>query len=141
MGYAVGHRDAAGVQRIEDVASLEAAVELVERLRNEQGPADVRVFREVPIEVRTYYKVVVADEAEGAGVPAATSGAAAPTSASPASASPASATVTSAPDDRIPPGTFPLGGPTPTPVFESAEPSVPPPGEGHRRANRFGRGG
>jgi hypothetical protein len=73
MGYAVFHRDEAGEPTFEDVASLEAALELVERSRNGDGPEDVRVFREVPIEVRTYYKVQVADEVPAAAdeVPAA----------------------------------------------------------------------
>lgn len=66
MGHAVHYRNASGEIRLEDVTSLSAAVELVERLRNEDGADDVRVFREVPLEVRTYYKVVVADEAESA---------------------------------------------------------------------------
>jgi hypothetical protein len=58
MGYAVHYLDASGEIRLEDVTSLEAAVELVERLRNEDGASDVRAFREIPLEVRTYYKVV-----------------------------------------------------------------------------------
>jgi hypothetical protein len=62
MGYAVHYRDAAGESKLEDVTSLEAAVELVERLRNEDGASEVRAFREVPLEVRTYYKVVALDE-------------------------------------------------------------------------------
>jgi hypothetical protein len=66
MGHAVHYRNAAGEIRLEDVSSLSAAVELVERLRNEDGAQDVRVFREVPLEVRTYYKVVVAEDAEPA---------------------------------------------------------------------------
>jgi hypothetical protein len=64
MGYAVHYRDASGEIRLEDVTSLEAAVELVERLRNEDGASDVRAFREIPLEVKTYYKVV-ALEGEG----------------------------------------------------------------------------
>jgi hypothetical protein len=62
MGHAVHYRTAAGESRLEDVPSLPAAVELVERLRNEDGAQSVRVFREVPLEVRTYYKVLVAEE-------------------------------------------------------------------------------
>jgi hypothetical protein len=73
MGHAVHYRTAAGESRFEDVPSLEAAVELVERLRNEDGAEAVRVFREVPLEVRTYYKVVVAgDEGASPEVPAPT---------------------------------------------------------------------
>jgi hypothetical protein len=62
MGHAVHYRNAAGESRLEDVPTLAAAVELVERLRNEDDAQDVRVFREVPLEVRTYYKVVVAED-------------------------------------------------------------------------------
>jgi hypothetical protein len=64
MGYAVHYRDAAGENRLEDVTSVEAAIELVERLRNEDGASDVRAFREVPLEVRTYYKVVALEPDE-----------------------------------------------------------------------------
>jgi hypothetical protein len=136
MGYAVCHRDVTGTQQVEDVSSLEAAVELVERLRNEAGPADVRVFREVPIEVRTYYKVVLADE-DGV--------------ASSLGPVPNATTDTASPEDRVPPaptgtvdelpGAFPLGTPTGSALFEQPDGSSVPPGDGHRRANRFGRGG
>lgn len=61
MGYAVHYRDAAGAAKLEDVESLDVALERVEQLRNEDGASDVRVFREVPIEVRTYYKVVAVE--------------------------------------------------------------------------------
>jgi hypothetical protein len=65
MGYAVHYQDAAGECRLEDVSSLEAAVELVERLQNEDNATEVRAFREVPLEVRTYYRVVALEQ-EGA---------------------------------------------------------------------------
>ena len=68
MGHVVHYRSSAGESRLEDVASMEAAVELIERLRNEDGVDDVRLFREVPLKVRTYYKVVV-DEEDGAATP------------------------------------------------------------------------
>jgi predicted component of type VI protein secretion system len=63
MTHSVHFRDPAGEARLEDVASLDAALERVERLRNEEGATDVRVFREVPIEVRTYYRVTAVDAA------------------------------------------------------------------------------
>jgi hypothetical protein len=132
MGYAVGHRDSNGTLHVDDVASLEAAVELVERLRNQEGPSDVRVFREVPIEVRTYYKVVLADEDGVASSPGTTS------------------TATTSPEvaeDRVPPapsgpvedlpGAFPLGAPAGAAIFEAQDHT----GDGSRRASRFGRGG
>ncbi len=62
MSYVVLSTDASGERRIDDVANLDAGLEQVERLRNEQGVSDIRVFREVPIEVRAYYKAVVVDE-------------------------------------------------------------------------------
>lgn len=63
MGHVVHYRDASGASHLDDVPSTEAAVELIERLRNEDGAEDVRLFREVPLKVRTYYKVAV-DEPE-----------------------------------------------------------------------------
>lgn len=66
MGHVVHYRNTLGESHLEDVASMDAAVELIERLRNEDGVEDVRLFREVPLKVRTYYKVVV-DEADDAG--------------------------------------------------------------------------
>lgn len=87
MGHAVHYQDAAGEAQIVDVPSLDAALELVERLRNDDDASDVRVFREVPIEVRTYYRVVALEEdaARSAG------GAGAAVDGSPAVAEPAPA--------------------------------------------------
>lgn len=59
MQYLVRYTTPEGVDRYEEVATLEAAIALVERLRNEEGRSDVRMYRQVPLEVRTYYKVVV----------------------------------------------------------------------------------
>jgi hypothetical protein len=66
MGHAVHYLDATGASRFELQPSLDAALEAVERLRNDGSSSDVRVFKEVPIQVRTYYKVVVADGEDGA---------------------------------------------------------------------------
>jgi hypothetical protein len=65
MGYAVHYQDGSGECRLEDVSSLEAAVELVERLQNEDDATGVRAFREVPLEVRTYYRVVALEPEAG----------------------------------------------------------------------------
>jgi len=62
MDHAVYYRDASGEARVEDVPSLDAAIEMVERLRNDDGASDVRVFREIPIEFHTYYKVVAVEQ-------------------------------------------------------------------------------
>jgi hypothetical protein len=124
MGYVVSHRDTSGTTQVEDVSSLDAAVARVERLRNDDGAAEVRVFREVPIEIRTYYKVVIADE-DGV----------------------ASSAGTFESADRVPPppqpgeelpGAFPLGSPVASAVLDPAEGD---PSDHPRRSGRFGRGG
>jgi hypothetical protein len=129
MGYAVGHRDNNGTLHVEDVPSLERAVELVERLRNQEGPSDVRVFREVPIEVRTYYKVVLADE-DGVASSAGTT--------SPEVAEDHVPPAPTGPVDELP-GAFPLGASAGSALFEGQDHTAS--GDGSRRATRFGRGG
>jgi hypothetical protein len=62
MSHSVHFRDAVGEVHLEDVVSLDAALERVEHLRNDAGATEVRVFREVPIEVRTYYRVTAVEE-------------------------------------------------------------------------------
>jgi hypothetical protein len=62
MTYAVHHVDAADRPQLEEFPSLEAGLARVEALRNDGEVSEVRVFKEIPIEVRTYYRVVaVAD--------------------------------------------------------------------------------
>ena len=61
MEHLVRYELASGETRYDTVTSLEAAISLVERLRNEDESRNVEVFRHVPIEFKTYYKVVVAD--------------------------------------------------------------------------------
>ena len=62
MTYAVHHVDAEGRTQLEDVGCLEEALSRVEGLRNDGAVSEVRVLKEVPIEVRTYYRVVVVEE-------------------------------------------------------------------------------
>lgn len=62
MGYAVHHVDGTGATQLEDVPTLDDALARVETLRNDGQASGVRVLREVPIEVRTYYRVVAVDE-------------------------------------------------------------------------------
>ncbi len=71
MTYVVHRVDAEGRTQLADVGSLEEALSMVERLRNAGSSTDVRVLKEVPIEVRTYYRVV-AVEADAAASSAAT---------------------------------------------------------------------
>jgi hypothetical protein len=66
MGYAVHHVDGTGATQLEDVPTLDDALARVETLRNDGQASQVRVLREVPIEVRTYYRVVAVDEAADA---------------------------------------------------------------------------
>ncbi len=67
MGHLVRYRSLDGSERFEDVADLDVAVARVERLRNDEGVEQVWVYREVPLEFRTYYRVAVISDR---GVPA-----------------------------------------------------------------------
>lgn len=62
MSYAVHHVDGEGATHLEDHASLDDALARVEALRNDGRAAKVRVFKEIPIEVRTYYRVVAVED-------------------------------------------------------------------------------
>lgn len=61
MSYMVNFRSAEGKPGYHPTDTLEEAVRFVEHLRNQEHVNDARVWRlhEVPIEVRTYYKVEV----------------------------------------------------------------------------------
>jgi hypothetical protein len=69
MGFGLRYRTSDGAPRFTDVATLDEAVAEVERLRNEEDVADVKVYREVPITFRPYYRVVVDGEATEVPVP------------------------------------------------------------------------
>jgi hypothetical protein len=64
MAHLVRHRTRSGEVVSEEVADLDAAVALVERLRNEQEADEVRVFAEVPLRFETYVRVSVAADAQ-----------------------------------------------------------------------------
>ena len=70
MDHVVFFPDADGSEQFRRTSSLEEAVALVERLRNEQGVDNVSVFAltEVPVSFRAYYRVEVAGAA-GPAVP------------------------------------------------------------------------
>lgn len=123
MGHAVHYHDAEGQPQLEDVASLEAAIERAEQLRNEAGVEQVRLFREVRTQVRTYYRVVVVDDdqsvetevvadpqAPTAEMPPAPEAAPAPESDTPPAAeqAPAQPPAADAPPTEPPPGAMPL---------------------------------
>lgn len=69
MPHMVIFRSNEGKPGYHQADTLDDAVRFVERLRNQEGVTDTRVFRmqEVPLEVKTYYKVEVAP---GDGAPA-----------------------------------------------------------------------
>lgn len=117
MAYLVRYRTAAGDPRLEDVDDLDTALERVERLRNDEGVTDVRVFREVPLEFRAYYRAAVVDESAAGQAPTPEGGA----------------------GDTPPPGAMPLS-PAPQAVgaAQSAVHSVQPPEP--RRTSLFHRG-
>jgi hypothetical protein len=62
MTYAVHHVDADDSPQLEEFPSLEAGLARVEALRNDGDVSEVRVFKEIPIEVRTYYRVVAVED-------------------------------------------------------------------------------
>lgn len=117
MDHVVRYRSADG-ERWEDVAGLDAAVARVEALHNAGGAQDIRVYRQVPIEVRTYVKVEVVDAAAPAGATVVTGAAPTGSAAEP------------------PPGAMPLN-PSPPRVEEPAV-ADDAPGEG-RRIGLFNR--
>lgn len=137
MGHAVHHRDAGGETHLEEVATLASALELVERLRDD-GSTDVRVYREVPVEVRTYHKAIVveapaaSDASDDGGEPAAGVGAADEPRQEPVVASWTGRT-------GPPPGAMPLVPPVTVRDDLDEEPSVDQPEHEHRRP-LFSRG-
>ena len=62
MAHLVRHRTPSGDMVTTEVADLDEAVALVERLRNDDKAEDVRVYGEVPLRFETYVRVSVADE-------------------------------------------------------------------------------
>lgn len=69
MSHAVHFRSSDGSTTFEESASLDDALARVEQLRNEDGVSEVRVYREVPVTFRTYYKATVVEDATSAAAP------------------------------------------------------------------------
>lgn len=67
MSHMVMFRSAEGKPGYHQTESLDEAVGFVEHLRNQEQVADARIFRmeEVPIAVKTYYKVEVSSVPPG----------------------------------------------------------------------------
>ena len=97
MSHAVHFRSSDGSTTFEPVGSLEDALARVERLRNDEGVSEVRVYREVPVAFRAYYKATVVEDEQQ---PEASAAASTPVAGS-APATPASP----------PPGAMPLAPP------------------------------
>ncbi|HVF73413.1 MAG TPA: hypothetical protein VM938_00085 [Acidimicrobiales bacterium] len=70
MSHMVVFRSADGKPGYHQAESLDEAVRFVEHLRNQEGVTDTRLFhmQEIPLEVRTYYRVEVAASADAAPV-------------------------------------------------------------------------
>lgn len=100
MSHIVRYRGSDGEERFEDAPSLDGALERSEALRNEAGVSDVRLYREIKVEFKTYYKATVVE-----------GDAPAPASDEPASAPRPQATVS-----EPPPGAMPLGSSRPAPA-------------------------
>ena len=92
MAHLVRHRTPSGDMVTTEVADLDEAVALVERLRNDDKAEDVRVYGEVPLRFETYVRVSVADEVVQPPRPPATEAAEAADVADVADAEPAEAT-------------------------------------------------
>ncbi|HET7490133.1 MAG TPA: hypothetical protein VFJ85_19575 [Acidimicrobiales bacterium] len=71
MSFMVNFRSAEGKPGYHPTETLDEAVRFVEHLRNQEHVTDARVWRlqEVPLEVKTYYKVVVPAVAGAAPAP------------------------------------------------------------------------
>lgn len=109
--------------------SLEEAAHHVEQLRNSGEGADARIFRmeEIPMEVKTYYKV------ELPGVAAPAPGAAAPAPApAPAAAKSDAAPAADAPAPAAAPAEAPA--PAPAATAAAAPPAAVPPSKGEPAA-------
>lgn len=140
MSHAVHFRSGDGSTTFEPLGSLDEALARVERLRNEEGVSEVRVYREVPVTFRTYYKATVAEE--GTSAPTDEAPAAAPEP-PPAPQRPTSSP-TSSPADP-PPGAMPLNPPptppaTPSDVADDEGPVVEEAEPASGRGSLFSRG-
>ena len=131
MTHMVLHQSADGQAVYHQTESLEEAARHVEQLRNAGQGADARIFRmhEVPIEVKTYYKVELPADADGDAAPAAAA-ATAPAPAPAAEAAPA------------PPAATPAAAPPPAAVPVKGEPAAAAAGAGANggRFGLFGKG-
>lgn len=138
MSHIVIYRSNDGQAVYHQAEGLEEAARHVEWLRNSGQGKDARIFRmqEVPIEVKTYYRVEVAVADEGQVAPAAP----APAPATPAAApAPAPAATRPAP---APAPAAPAPAPAPSPASVAVKPETAGAGAGANggRFGLFGKG-
>jgi len=137
MSHLVIHRSADGSPIYHQAESLEEAARHVESLRNAGQGDDARIFRmqEVPIEVKTYYRVEVSAPAgEDAAKPAAAPAPAAPVAAA-APAAPAAPVAAQAPAAAPAPEPVAV-----TPAAVKGEPAAAGAGANGGRFGLFGKG-
>jgi len=147
MTYAVHHVDAADSPQLEEFPSLEAGLARVEALRNDGDVSEVRVFKEIPIEVRTYYRVVAVEDAavDAVVVPPAAGNGGAPADpvATGAEEPPVAPAADSDDEHHLRVATEPPSGSVvmaPPPVSAAAEAAEPVAVETEHRGRLFGRG-
>ena len=145
MSHMVMFRTAEGKPGYHHTESLDEAIRFVEHLRNQEQVADTRIFRmqEVPIEVRTYYKVEVSPTPStpaAAGVASPDGPSASGATATGATATGATATAASAPAPVSPSAgatTKASASPVEEPIV--VEPMAPGNGVSGTRFGRFNR--
>ncbi|MDP9402789.1 MAG: hypothetical protein M3P85_05525 [Actinomycetota bacterium] len=95
MSHMVMFRSAEGKPGYHQTESLDEAIGFVEHLRNQEQVPEARIFRmeEIPIEVKTYYKVEVSRSQAPAVAPAKAAPAAPATTSASAASPPEKATV------------------------------------------------
>ena len=139
MSHMVIYRSPEGQSVYHQTESLEEAARHLEHLRNSGQGGDARIFRmhEIPVEVKTYYKVELPVEQ-----PAAPSSAPAPAApAAPAAAAPASAPAAPAAPAPAPAAAAPAASAAPGPQAVKGEPAGAGAGaNGAGRVGLFGKG-
>jgi hypothetical protein len=117
--------------------SVDEAVKFVEKLRNEQGIENARMFalEEIKFELKPYYRVELQALTRGPSTPSAPSAPAAPASTpAPAPVAPSPAPSTPAPAGPMSSESTPFGSPAPPPQPEAAPSESQP-----TRRGLFGR--
>ncbi len=125
MSHIVRYKSATGEDTYVEAGSLDTALSMVERLRNEEGVSDVRVYKHMPIEFKTYYKVEIVDEG-GAPAPAPAAESSAPAAAPEPAEAPPPPPPAAAPEPEEPEAAEPEAAEEPPPAPPAS--SEPPPG-------------